>query len=54
MWEFRYTAGGPTCSGQPRLRGGEPGYALDFQTREANWASSQALYEQFQLAFRPG
>jgi hypothetical protein len=56
IWEFRYSAGGADLhvANLGFVVGGERAFALYFQTREANWASSQPLYEQFRLAFQPG
>jgi hypothetical protein len=58
-WEYTYTSGGATLHAVNRgmiARGDgilESGYALNFQTREADWERSRELFEQLAAAFQP-
>jgi eukaryotic-like serine/threonine-protein kinase len=55
VWEFQYTEGGARLHAADLgfVIGDEYGFALYFQTREENWASSQQLFEQLKSAFKP-
>ncbi|HEX8804007.1 MAG TPA: hypothetical protein VF743_07430, partial [Acidimicrobiales bacterium] len=54
LWEFRYREGGAVLhAGNLGFVAGPRGYALYFQTHEADWASSQTTYERFRAAFAP-
>jgi tRNA A-37 threonylcarbamoyl transferase component Bud32 len=56
LWEFRYTSGGATLHAYDLgfvLPDRSYGFALNFQTREDRWASSQPLWEQLKAGFAP-
>jgi hypothetical protein len=54
MWEFRFQDGGAQLhTANLGFVAAGRGYALYFQTREENWASSQQTYAQFREAFSP-
>lgn len=54
LWEYTYTDGGAELhAANLGIDTGPYGYALNFQTRAADWESSQDLYEAFQAGFEP-
>ena len=57
LWEYRYRSGGATLHAYNLgfVLGGDDGYgfALNFQTREENWAGSQGLWDQLKAGFTP-
>lgn len=53
IWEFTYSGGGATLHAVDLGFANERlGFALNFQTREADWERSQILFEQFKTSFR--
>lgn len=53
-WEYAYTAGGARLHAvNLGMVAGDHGFALNFQTRDDRWASSQSLFEAFKASFRP-
>ena len=56
LWEYTYPSGGATLHAYNLgfvLGDDDYGFALNFQTREENWASSQPLWEQLKAGFTP-
>ena len=54
LWEYTYSEGGAQLHAYNlAIVAGGRGYALNFQTRESQWADSQELWEQFQASFQP-
>jgi eukaryotic-like serine/threonine-protein kinase len=54
LWEYTYSEGGAQLHAYNlAIVAGGRGYALNFQTRESQWAESQELWEQFQSSFQP-
>jgi eukaryotic-like serine/threonine-protein kinase len=54
LWEYTYSQGGAQLHAYNlAIVAGGHGYALNFQTRESQWAESQPLWEQFQSSFQP-
>ena len=55
LWEYRYRDGGATLHAYNLgfVLGDDYGFALNFQTREENWASSQQLWEQLKAGYSP-
>lgn len=54
LWEYSYSAGGATLHAYNLgfVLGDDYGFALNFQTREENWAPAQKLWEQLKAGFR--
>ena len=54
LWEYTYSEGGAQLHAYNlAIVAGGRGYALNFQTRESQWADSQELWEQFVASFQP-
>lgn len=54
VWEYAYTAGGARLHAvNLGLVTGPHGFALNFQTPEDRWASSQPIFEAFKASFQP-
>jgi eukaryotic-like serine/threonine-protein kinase len=55
VWEFTYSSGGALLHAIDLgfVIGDEYGFALNFQTREEDWAQSKELFDAFQKSFRP-
>ncbi|MDQ4026769.1 MAG: protein kinase [Actinomycetota bacterium] len=55
VWEFTYSSGGAQLHAIDLgfIIGDEYGFALNFQTREEDWAQSKELFDAFQKSFRP-
>ncbi len=54
VWEFRYVEGGaPLHAIDLGFVTGDYGFALNFQTSEEDWVSSQDLFQAFKRAFTP-
>ena len=54
LWEYTYSDGGAELHAYNlAIVIGGRGYALNFQTRENQWADSQELWEQFVAGFEP-
>jgi serine/threonine protein kinase len=55
IWEYSYRAGGTDLHAIDfGFANDKRGFALNFQTREKDWASSQELFESFKQAFQGG
>jgi eukaryotic-like serine/threonine-protein kinase len=55
-WEYTYTSGGATLHAINRgfvLNDRSRAYALNFQTREPQWAGSRELFDQMAASFQP-
>jgi hypothetical protein len=53
-WEYTYSSGGSVLHAVDlALVNGTYGFALNFQTRDADWASSQTIFEAFKQSFQP-
>ena len=54
IWEYRYEEGGAVLHAVDLgfVIGGD-GYALNFQTHEADWASSKGIFKDLKASFRP-
>jgi hypothetical protein len=53
LWEYTWRDGSDLHAVDLGFVAGGRGYALNFQTREPDWARSQALFEQLKAAFQP-
>ncbi len=53
IWEYRWGSDTTLHAVDLAFTHGSKGYALNFQTREDDWARSQGLFEQLKEAFRP-
>ena len=55
-WEYTYTSGGATLHAVNRgfvLADRSAAFALNFQTREGDWASSREIFDQMAASFQP-
>jgi hypothetical protein len=53
-WEYTYSAGGSLLHAVDlALVNGTYGFALNFQTHDADWISSQSIFEAFKESFQP-
>jgi serine/threonine protein kinase len=53
-WEYTYSSGGTLLHAVDlALVNGTYGFALNFQTRDADWASSQSIFEALKQSFQP-
>ena len=53
-WEYTYSSGGTQLHAVDlALVNGIYGFALNFQTREADWVSSQSIFKAFKRSFQP-
>jgi len=53
LWEYTYRDGNALHAYNLGFLADGKGYALNFQTREADWERSEPMFEQFKQAFRP-
>lgn len=53
LWEYTYRDGNALHAYNLGFVTDGKGYALNFQTREKDWAESEPMFEQFKQAFRP-
>jgi hypothetical protein len=53
IWEYRWGSDSTLHAVDLAFTDGGKGYALNFQTRDADWARSQGLFDQLKEAFRP-
>jgi eukaryotic-like serine/threonine-protein kinase len=53
-WEYTYSAGGTLLHAVDlALVNGTYGFALNFQTHDADWAASQPIFDAFKQSFQP-
>ena len=53
-WEYTYSSGGTVLHAVDlALVNGTYGFALNFQTHESDWLSSQPVFDAFKESFRP-
>jgi hypothetical protein len=53
-WEYTYSAGGTLLHAVDlALVNGTYGFALNFQTHDADWVASQPLFDAFKRSFQP-
>jgi hypothetical protein len=55
IWEYGYRVGGTDLHAiDLGFADNKHGFALNFQTHEQDWASSQNLFESFKQTFKAG